>query len=187
MHPIDELREIANQFRYVQAEHEREGEPGSWRRRQGAKLARLEQKFATLLERWVPPYQQEFWRAYLYRDGAAPEVSLPNRLVFQGRSPSGSVLEVRERDTGERTVVVDGSLQTTLPVRHPVEAPFSFGRSSFAEFFEVPPQAVTVLMEYVNGESSRPPWQWARVLYDQGVIDAHFRLTERGRRLSRRA
>ena len=30
--------------------------------------------------------------------------------------------------------------------------------------------------------TTEPPWTWARTLYDDGLIDANFGLTARGRR-----
>src|SRR5690606_1633210 len=49
------------------------------------------------------------------------------------------------------------------------------------ETFAVPEEAVEALEVFLGGGGS-PPWDWARVLYEDGLIDADFGLTPRGAR-----
>jgi hypothetical protein len=82
MHPTRELSEIARESCHLQAEHEREGAEGSWRRRQGARLAELERHFETLLERWVDaPTERDHWREHFYRGGSRPEPGVAAEAV----------------------------------------------------------------------------------------------------------
>jgi hypothetical protein len=46
----------------------------------------------------------------------------------------------------------------------------------------VAPEALTALEEY-RGAGGEPPWQYASALLADGLIDVHFELTPRGRRV----
>jgi hypothetical protein len=184
MHPIQELSATAREFRHLQAEHEREGPEGSWRRRQGARLAEIERHFETLLERWVDdPAELERWRAHFYHGGEQPEVEDLGVLLFKGRSDAGSLVEIRETESGESAVRIDATEAAHWTGDLPIESPLRFGDSVFEETFDAPAAAVEALRALVGGASREPPWQWATALYADGIIDSTFALTERGRRL----
>jgi len=71
--PKTELEELAREYRHVRAEHEREGVEGSWRRRQEARLARIEKRFESVLTRNMHDEDtRDRWRRYLYRGNPSP-------------------------------------------------------------------------------------------------------------------
>lgn len=184
MHPLQDLTHIARQFRHLQAEHEREGPEGSWRRRQGARLEDLEHRFETLLERWVrDPEQRERWHAHLYHGASIPGLGAADVLIFKGASPQGSRLEIRRNEAGERSVFVDGSRVDHFAVEQPLASPLRFGESEYAEIFDSRPEAVNALREFLHTASREPPWSCAAELYEDGIIDENFSLTSRGHRL----
>jgi hypothetical protein len=187
MHPIRELAQTAREFRHLRAEHHREGVRGGWRRRQEADLVRLERHFAALLERWVPdPDTRARWERHIHHGDAEPEVLVHDPLLFRGRSANGSVLEIREGDGDERAVLIDGTRCDHIPKERPIDVPFSYGDSTFEETFDLPTEAIQALADHLGGRRVAPPWQWAPVLYEQGIIDSNFGLTGRGHRLVRR-
>lgn len=184
MHPIAELSNVAREFHHVQGEHAREGVSGSRRRRQRARMEELEEKFETLVARWVPDAsEQQRWREHIYRGADEPSELVPSepQPLFHGSSEYDSSLLIRETEH-EQVWIVDGDVVDRRPLRSPVVAPVRHGGSEFAELFETDPQALDALIAYVERRTSEPPWAWARALYDDGLIDANFGLTDRGRR-----
>jgi hypothetical protein len=184
MHPAHELSEIAQEFRHRQAEHEREGPEGSWRRREGARLAELERHFETLLARWIDdPAERELWRAHLYRGESQPELRAADMLLYKGCSAEGSLMEIREQEPGEHIVVIDGTRVDHFEPDLPIASPTSFGGSLYDETFDSPPEAIGALNAFLSGATREPPWPWATTLHSDGIIDTTFALTARGRRL----
>ena len=187
--PNDRLRELASNYRHLKGEHRREGEQGNWRRHLEKQMEELEQKFETLLARWVPDKEsQTIWHNYLHRGGSVPEDALVREVpVFLGRSRLNSLIEVRESDQGDYEVMVDGTQVQRLPPT------FSFGDSPYrtlslvnqewTEITLVSEPALQALKHYVEFSTGTPPWQWARMLYTDGLIDLNFGLTSRGRRV----
>jgi hypothetical protein len=53
--------------------------------------------------------------------------------------------------------------------------------NEFEEIFDVSPEALQALTEFVEREGN-PAWEHAAELLADGLIDVHFELTPRGRR-----
>ncbi len=188
-HPNAQLRELASNYRHLKGEHRREGEQGSRRRHLERQIKELERKFEKLLNRWVPDQEsQTIWQHYLHHGGSVPEDELALLVpVFLGRSPLNSLLEVRPSDQGDYEVFVDGTQVQRLP------RTFSFGDSPYrtvslverewSEISRVSQSALQALKHYVQFSTGEPPWQWARMLWADGLIDFNFGLTSRGRRV----
>lgn len=184
MHPIAELSNVAREFHHVQGEHAREGVAGSWRRRQRARMEELEEKFETALARWVPDASEQMrWREHLYRGAEEPHELIPSEPapLFRGRSEYDSTLVIRETEH-EQVWIVDRDIVDRRALRSPITMPVFHGDSQFAEQFEAGPEALEALIAHVERRTTEPPWTWARMLYDDGLIDANFGLTARGRR-----
>lgn len=184
MHPITELNKVAREFHHVQGEHAREGVSGGRRRRQRAHLKELEEKFETLLDRWVPDATEQMrWREHIYRGAQEPHelADIEQPPLFHGRSEQGSILVIRAIDD-EQELIVDGDPVARRPLRPTMDAPMLHGGSEFHELFEAPPEALDALLDYIERRTDAPPWGFARALYDEGMIDANFGLTARGRR-----
>jgi hypothetical protein len=182
VHPIAELSKVGREFHNLQGEQAREGVASSRSRGQRARLEELEERFETLLQRWVSVGEQERWRAYLYRIGDEPRDPVPAEPpLFRGRSEHETTLVIRADEHGQEWVV-DGALVARRPSRHPVAVPMNFDGLHFHEVFEAAPEALEALLEYVERRMVAPPWQCARTLYEDGLIDSDFGLTARGRR-----
>ena len=71
--PEDELRRIASDYRHIQGEHQREGESGSWRRRQKAQLSDLETRRQQAYDA-CKSYEttRAQWREHFFRAAAEP-------------------------------------------------------------------------------------------------------------------
>jgi hypothetical protein len=188
-HPIDQLRDLAANYRHLKGEHCRGGEAGSWRRQLESQMAELEQKFETLLAQWVPDKNDSgIWQDYFHNGGAEPEDDLERyQPIFVGRSPVGSVVEIRESSQGNYEVIVDGTQTQRLP------STFSLGDypsptvslmgQGWTEFSRASEPARQALKDYIDSATGYPPWQWARELFTDGLIDLTFGLTSRGRRI----
>lgn len=183
----EEVEALARYYHHLQGEHERARPESAVRRRLENRLERVTERFERVLADWVPePDLQTAWRAFLHRKG--PEPSGPStirRLVFQGISEAGSVVEIRRRGE-ELEVEVDGSLFE----RFGAEREFSGQAVSryrlegveVRETFGADPSALKALADFYEQEGSHPPWQHAAELLRDGLIDVHFDLTPRGRR-----
>jgi hypothetical protein len=184
VHPIAELSQVAREFHHVQGEHAREGLSSSRRRRQRARMEELEEKFETLLLRWVPSAtEQPRWREHFYRGAEAPADLLPDNPapLFRGRSELGITLEIRATEN-EQELLLEGAVVDRLPLRSPITSPVLYGDSEFHELFEAAPDALEALLDYIERRADEPPWARARELYEEGMIDENFGLTARGRR-----
>lgn len=182
--PEDELRRIASEYRHIQGEHEREGESGSWRRRQKAQLSDLETRFEHILGHWFrDEATRAQWREHLYR--AAPEPAPVHDVprLYRGRSESGSVVDVFETPTGEWEYLVDGAVAERRTAGKSTEATVRLGGQTFQEAFDTPAEVLQMLRTYVAEQpSGGPPWESASQLFADGLIDMNFSLTERGQR-----
>lgn len=185
MHPVSELSKLAQEFHHLQAEHAREGVEGSWRRRQHARLDEIEQSFETLLQRWVPDAdEQARWREHLYRGAEQPGLPSEEPPIFRGRSDDNSTLIIRVNDS-DQVLYLDGAPVARWAKDKTIDAPLRYNSLHFHEMFEASPTALEALADYLGDGASSPPWAWARELYEDGLIDANFGLTERGRRFHR--
>lgn len=180
-----ELELLVAEFRHVRSEHERAGPGGSVRRHLHTRLLHLSERFDRLLEEWVPGEEtREAWRACLHHGAPAPAEprESPPALVFKGRSEAGAVAEVRERPDGDYDVVVDGGLLERVALGAGLEA--GILRLDGLEFREVfgASRAALEAAAFFAGEGGAPPWEHARELVADGIVDATFALTPRGRR-----
>lgn len=149
-------------------------------------MQELERKFEALLAHWVPePELQEDWRAHLYR-GAAPPPAAPQPppLTFKGRADTGSSIEVRQAG-GAVQVWLDGQLVERRAIGPGLDrgGAMRFLDQDYREIFDAPDDAAAALAAWVASPDSEPPWPWARPLWEDGLIDQHFALTARGKRL----
>lgn len=182
----DQLLETVRRYRHVQGEHARQGEDSSLRRKRELELKALESEFESMLDRWLDDDAlRAQWREHLF--GSAPEPKLEGKVppVFKGRSEAGSVLVVCPNDSGEWEYIVDGSLIAHHPSgwRYGGPSRLHFVDQEFEEVLDAPDQGVDSLRAYLADPSGEPPWRWAPSLLEDGLIDIHFSLTDRGRRL----
>jgi hypothetical protein len=182
------LQDLAREYHHLVEEHRRAGVEGTARRQFDARLKRLGRRFERVLGEWVGSEElRSRWLAHLYDGAAAPATLEPDRpLVFRGRSEAGSVVEVRERGRDLYDVEVDGTLVERVGggLDFAGNAPhvFRLGGSEFREEFAASSAAVGRLRDFVVGSLTAPPWADVLELAADGLIDASFGLTERGRR-----
>jgi hypothetical protein len=181
----DLLQRIVEEYRHVQGEHERLSEGSSLRRKREADLKELESHFETLLARWFPDEAlRQKWRGHLFRGGPRPKLERELPPIFKGRSDAGSVLTVRPTDADEWEYVVDGTLEAHHPPGWHYGGPtrVELVGQQFDEVFDAPDDALEALRAHVSDPSDEPPWEWAQALFEDGLVDIHFSLTDRGRR-----
>lgn len=185
----ESLEGIASRYRHLAAEHRREGAHGSWRRRFEGELSALERRFEDLLEQWIPDEgERRKWRGHLAGVVPLPErVATRGMLRFAGRSETGATLEVRESESGQ-DVWRDGALMARLSEETGLDTIEGSARvriegTVFDEEFEAPDDAVAALVAFADAARGPAPWRWAEELAADGLIDRHFSLTPRGRRL----
>ena len=189
-----ELELLVAEYRHLRSEHERAGEGGRVRRHLQDRLLELSGRLDRLLEVWVAEEEtREAWRAHLYHGDPAPAEpgESPSMLVFSGRSRAGSVAEVRERPDGDCDVYVDGGLvgraELGDDLAHDLPCTLRLDGFEFKEVFDVSTEALAAAEEYFIDPAGPPPWQRARELVADGIVDTTFALTPRGRRaLARR-
>lgn len=183
MHPIQSLYEIVDAFHHVRAERERDHLEGSRRRKQAQRLRQLEESFERTLAHWVAdPRERQRWRDYLSHGGGHPGTPIPPEPpLFKGRANDGGFAEVR-RHAQELQILVDGT-----PVGRAGSSwshrTLTMGDTVYRETTDLPDEALRALQEYTRSPRGEPPWEWARALYEDGLVDENFGLTERGRRV----
>jgi hypothetical protein len=182
------LKQLATEYLHTQSEHRREGREGTWRRRLQARMTELEREFEALLARWVTDDElRRQWREHFHGHRAEPAApALREPPVYKGRAESGSVIAVFGGDDGGYEAFVDGALALRLAT--PVLAPDFAERlglrgQALTELFDADAEAEATLDRHVADPSGPPPWEWARELYEDGLIDPDFGLTTRGHRL----
>lgn len=185
----DELEALVRQVHHLREEHRRAHVESSARRHLGERLLEAEGDFERLLGEWLTDdAAREAWRQHLYADGPEPAAPVPQPpLVFRGRSPAGSVAEIRQRPDGDYAVEVDGCAVERLEVKPSLwgtQAPHVFALDSmvFRETFSASPDALAALREFVAERDPRPPWRHAAELAEDGLVDRHLALTARGHR-----
>lgn len=107
--------------------------------------------------------------------------------LFKGVDEAGSRVEIRPSEDGGFDIVVDGAIESHETVswsRDPdMIDPTQIGQRVCRESSDAPPEALEALSAFLHTPQAEPPWQWSRVLIEDGVIDGHFSLTPRGDRL----
>jgi hypothetical protein len=184
----EELEALAHRYLHLHNEVEQRNAGSGVRRRIEDELLRVRERFDTLLGEWVPDDElRERWREYLHTHAAEPEQpEAIDPLVFRGVNEAGSVADVRRRGD-EFLVSIDGALVERVAAdedfRSPVPgARFRVDGFDFRETITASPDAVRALAEYLDDEGAHPPWDYASLLLGDGLVDAHFGLTPRGRR-----
>ncbi len=189
VHPIEELEKIASEFHHLRNEHKNEAEHSSTRRVIASRLEALDDRFQHLLQHWVDNEpKRKAWHDFLHHETACPEDDLTaNPPVYIGKSDSGSEVQVRPTGGHSFDVLIDGNCVEQLSgmLSFPMNAPVNLCGQKWWETSNTHGAALTALREYCAQEKGKrsPPWQWARVLYGDGLIDANFSLTTRGRRI----
>ena len=189
-----ELELLVVEYRHLRSEHERAGRSGRVRRHLQERLLELSGRLDRLLEVWVAEEEtREAWRAHLHHGGRPPAEpgDSPPALVFRGRSQAGSVAEVRERPDGDCDVYVDGGLVERAELgddlAHDLPCTLRLDGFEFKEVFDASREALAAAGEYFARPAGPPPWEQARELVGDGIVDTTFALTPRGRRaLARR-
>lgn len=186
-YPIQQLRQIAVEFRHLRSEYKREGEHGRTRRDIGTRLDTFEQRFQTLLDHWVSDEAaREAWREHFYRGGSEPEDDLVQTpLVYMGRSDAGSEIRIYPGSDGTFDIMVDGTRANRAPatLTFPAQGTAQILGQEWKEFTTASLEAISALKDHCATAKGTPPWQWARELFAAGLIDINFSLTPRGRRL----
>jgi hypothetical protein len=109
-------------------------------------------------------------------------------LVFAGVAEvTGSELEIRGSRGEELEVRIDGALVERLVGEKDFAATtpgfrFRLDGIEYVETFSASAEALDALAEFLEDEQQPPPWDHARELLADGLIDVHFALTPRGRR-----
>jgi hypothetical protein len=191
-HPIEQLERIAAEFHHWSNEYKREGDEGTTRRTIEKRLEDLDNRFNSLLQHWVSVEpKRKAWQEHLHHEGPRPDDDLVRfPPVFIGESASGSELQVRPNAEGSYDIIIDGTRADRMPLEmsFPKNAPLNLLGQEWVEIANINETALEALRNYhasANGGGT-PPWQWARVLYGDGLIDANFSLTPRGQRILER-
>ena len=194
LQPAEQLRDLGHEYHHVQQEHQRESDGSATRRRQRERMERIASRFERLLSHWVRNEElAAAWRRHLYDGGPAPtgpELRLPP--IYRGRTATGSLVEVRRAADGDHDIFMDGTHfdRDGAPWHlEPDEVPPTrVVGEDCEEVFEASDEAVDALEAFMSGEGGgEPPWPWGTELFEDGLIDADFGLTARGRRRLSRA
>src|SRR5713101_2456458 len=186
----EELAALVHYYQHLHNEVEHEKPEGSTRRELEDKLLDVRERFDRLLEEWVPDDEaREQWREYIH--GRRPKPDEPpaiEPLAFQGVTDAGSVVQIRGQ-ADEYQVWVDGSLQERIAAQKDlsVDKPvlhFRWDGKEIAETFNASEEALDALAQYRGDADSSPPWDYASELLADGLIDVHFGLTPRGKRVT---
>jgi hypothetical protein len=184
----EELEALAYRYLHVHNELEQRKPGSSVRRRLEDELLTIRERFDRILEEWVQDDElRAQWREYLHTHTVEPEHPKGiDPLVFRGENDAGSVLEVRRR-RDEFLLAVDGALLERVAADEDfagrvVPASFHVDGLEFRETFTTPPDVVRALADFLEADDVSPPWEYAPALLSDGLIDAHFGVTPRGRR-----
>jgi hypothetical protein len=185
----EELDALARSYHHLQRTHQEEPPGSSTRRHVEQRLLDVRERVERLLEEWVSEEEaRDAWRKYLEHHGPAPSEPDPiDIVVFRGvAEASGSVAIVR-RGADAYSVEIDGVLTDRVVADKdfsPDVPPLRFRVDGFEfdETFEVSDEALDALAAFLAGESEGPPWEYARELLGDGLIDVHSAVTPRGKR-----
>jgi hypothetical protein len=186
----DELDALVHHYLHLQNEHKRAPVHSALRRRIEARLLDVQDRFDRLLEEWVPEEDlRRAWLEHLHSRGPAPDGPPAVRpLVFAGVAEvTGSELEIRGSRGEELEVRIDGALVERLAGERDFAATppgfrYRLDGIEYAETFSASAEALDALAEFLDDELQPPPWDQARELLADGLIDVHFAVTPRGRR-----
>jgi hypothetical protein len=183
-----ELEQVVHEYRRVHEEHRRAQPRSRARRHLEVRLQRLRRRFERLLaEAPVTEADRRRWRSRLRTGEAAPpSPTNVRRLLFCGRSDSGSELRLVAAPAGTIDAFVDGAAVAVLDDAEELTetAPgFSFALDAmrFRETFGASPSCLTDLREAVT-TGRRPRRKHVRELIEDGLVDRTLCLTARGRR-----
>lgn len=182
MHPIQNLYEIVDAFHHERAERQRQPPEGTRRRKHAQRLEELEAAFERLVAHWVADERErQRWRDYLSHGGEHPGSPVPPEPpLFKGRSDDGGFAEVRPKGEGVE-IFVDG--KSVGDAARWTGGAIAMGDTVYREVALVSEQALVDLRAHVTKTRTSTPWSSARELYEDGLIDEHFSLTDRGRRV----
>jgi hypothetical protein len=182
----EQLERIVHEYRRLQVEHGRAARGSHTRRHLGARLQQLSARVERLL-RGLDEQVAGRWRDCLRHGAPQPERPLAvARLVFRGRSATGSELRLLAREDGALGVLIDGALLGRLePVRELAATgpglTFRLEGTSFRETFVVSSTALAALRLMLEGGSPLSASAVGELLAD-GIIDHDRSVTARGRR-----
>ncbi len=189
LHPAGVLRQLATDFHHHKQENrEKAGRHSQQRRRHEKDLGELQADFESMLTRWVlDESEREAWRSHFYHfKPAPPGPDLEQPPLFKGRNAGGGQAEIRSAPGPAYEIIVDGKA-----VRRTSESPGLTGRrirrlhveeTEFEEVYDAPEEAQAPLADFYDGPRDGAPWEYSHSLFSDGLIDANFGLTERGRR-----
>lgn len=185
----EELESLVHAYYHLHNEHKQAAPESSTRRHVEERMLEVREHFERALSEWIPDEKlQKSWQAHLDNRGPAPaEPDAIQPVVFRGVSDeTGSTVEIRRRSDEELDVLVDGALIERIVGEKDFEvtarpARFKLDDVEFRETFATSAEALAALAGYLGG-SAPPPWEKAWELLADGLIDAHFALTPRGRR-----
>jgi hypothetical protein len=185
----EELEAVVRHYHQLQNEHERASPGSSTRRRLEERLLDLRQRFDRLLEEWVPEDElRREWREHLHNRAPMPSGPPAIRpLLFSGVTDAGSVVEVRGKKDEELEVRVDGALAARVVAAKDLSSVtpllrFRVDGIAAHETFTASAEALDALADFLEEDGRPPPWDHASELLADGLIDAHFAVTPRGRR-----
>ncbi len=183
------LTELADEYRHYQQDHQRKGVASAPRNALKTKMEQVADRFNRLLTHWVADDAlKAAWTQYLHEGGEAPNrPQLSQPPEYRGRTEAGSVVAVRASVDGGYDLVVDGTIEKHERVPWHLDPdmiePVQLGEHTCWEFASSPRDAMEALREFVDTPDAEPPWNFARVLFEDGLIDQNFGLTPRGYRL----
>jgi hypothetical protein len=190
---------LVHEILHVHNEHAR-ASATTIRRKLGARLLELEERFERVLTESVPDEAlRHLWHEHLHQRAPAPAEPPGVRMIlFRGRSEAGSEVVVheapgeRDAQAGDVTVEVDGAVVNQvrgLDLRHEMEGWVfhTAGTGDFRETVVVSAETLEALRASVENPRGEPPWEHVRELAADGLVDRHFGLTPRGRRVLSRA
>jgi len=186
----DELEALVHHYLHLQNEHKRAPVDSAPRRRIEARLLDVRSRFDRLLEEWVPGEDlRRSWLEHLQSHGPAPDGPPAVRpLVFAGVAEvTGSTIEIRGTRGEELEVRIDGAVVERLVGERDFAATtpgfrFRLDGIEYVETLSASEEALDALAEFLDDEQQPPPWDHARELLADGLIDVHFAVTPRGRR-----
>ena len=182
MHPIQSLYEVVDAFHHERAERQRQPPEGTRRRKHTQRLEELESAFDRLVGHWIDDdRERQRWRDYLSHGGEHPGTPVPPEPpLFLGRSDDGGFAEVRRRSEVTE-IFVDG--KAVGDAARWSGRMVTMGDIVFHEVTQCSEEALEELRQQLSGRRNSPPWSNARELYEDGLVDENFSLTDRGRRV----